>query len=250
MIVKSTNIEPLDLLIKKEGIKENIRDYYSAINNRLKILYSKEDFYIAEDETYQPWLSVMGNIPKDIEGKKLRDMLEPLVKNEKYIAVYTNNEKISKFFQEFDILTYHEDFFIACIKKIPYTDEKNIRLASESDLPYIEKTYKRSGHKQLLNRILQKQMWIMEENNHIQGYAGIHKDYSLGFEYVDPDSRRKGIAGKLQFFISNYMIKNNITPYVMVSVKNDIAKNFQIKSGSEFADKIFYFYAKGPYELE
>ncbi|MEI3162540.1 MAG: hypothetical protein V8S74_03905 [Lachnospirales bacterium] len=46
------------------------------------------------------------------------------------------------------------------------------------------------------------------------------------------------------------MLKNNMIPYIMVSVGNDIAKELQIKLGSKFAKKIFYFYAKGHYEFE
>ncbi len=47
-------IYPLNNLIQKEGIEEYIRDYYASINGYLKILYSTDDFYIAEDTTYQP----------------------------------------------------------------------------------------------------------------------------------------------------------------------------------------------------
>ena len=90
----------------------------------------------------------------------------------------------------------------------------------------------------------------MSDENNIKGYVGIHKDCSLGFEYVDPASRRQNVASRMQLFIAKYMLNNGMLPYVMVSVGNDIAKNFQKKLGSEFAEKLFYFYAKGPYELE
>ncbi len=48
------------------------------------------DFYIAEDFTYQPWLSVMGNLPQHITEKELLNLLKPYVENQKCIAVYTN----------------------------------------------------------------------------------------------------------------------------------------------------------------
>ena len=46
------------------------------------------------------------------------------------------------------------------------------------------------------------------------------------------------------------MRKNNRIPFFMVSLYNEVTLNFQKKLGSTFATKLFYFYAKGPYELE
>lgn len=93
-------------------------------------------------------------------------------------------------------------------------------------------------------------MWVLEAEHDKKGYAGIHKDGSLGFEYVAPQARRQGVASKLQAFLTNHMIENDLIPYGMVSVENDVAKHLQIKFGSQFAEKIFYFYAKGTYEYE
>lgn len=177
-----TGIKVLNDLIKDEGIVECIRDYYATVNNRLSIIYATEDFYIAEDNTFQPWLAVMGHLPQDMTERELRELLLPYVENEKFIAVYTNIELVSDIFSKCDILTYHED------------------------LPYIERTYIRSGHEQLLSR--------------------------------------------MQSFIANQMIKNNMIPYVMISRDNEIAKKLQAKHGSTFAEKLFCFYAKGKYELE
>lgn len=248
--LKSTNKKVLDDLIQKEGIAEYIRDYYSAINGHLKILYAQKDFYIAEDTTYQPWLSVMGHIPKDIEEQHFYSMLSDYIENDRYIAVYTNNKRVSCFLQKFDFFSYHEDFSVALLLKNQNFGEIGIRLATADDLPYIEKTYKRSGHNQLLNRITQQQMWVLEENGCIKGYAGIHKDCSLGFEYVSPNYRRQHVASRLQYFIANYMFEIDLIPYVMISIENGAAKNFQAKLNCDFANNLFYFYAKGAYEFE
>lgn len=245
-----TEIKPLNTLIKDEGIVEYIRDYYATINSRLSIIYETEDFYIAEDNTFQPWLSVMGNLPRNMTDQELCDLLLPYVENEKYIAVYTNIDRVSELFNKVDILTYHEDFIIGLVPGTSVVDENGIRLATIEDLPYIERTYIRSGHEQLLSRIDHKQMWILDDGKGIKAYAGIHKDGSLGFEYVAPDSRRQNLASRMQPFIANQMIKNNMIPYVMISKDNEIAKKLQTKQGSVFAEKLFYFYAKGKYELE
>ena len=79
---------------------------------------------------------------------------------------------------------------------------------------------------------------------------GVHKDSLLGFQYVDSNARRQNIATRLQTYIANQMIKNNRIPFFMVSLHNKVVLNFQKKLGSTFATKLFYFYAKGPYELE
>lgn len=96
-------IQPLNKLIKKYGTVEYIRDYYAAINGRLKMLYSKDEFYIAEDLTYQPWLSINGVIPNDMSDNFLIDMLTDYINNSKYIAVYTNIERIAEFFLKLSI---------------------------------------------------------------------------------------------------------------------------------------------------
>lgn len=44
---------------------------------------------------------------------------------------------------------------------------KHINLATKADLPYIEKTYRRSGHTQLKNRIDKNQMWVMKDDDGI-----------------------------------------------------------------------------------
>lgn len=241
---------PLNNLIEKYGIVEYIRDYYSAVNGYLHMLYTSDNFYIAEDLTYQPWLSIMGDIPENLSENKLYELLSEYILNDKYIAVYTNIEKVSSFLSTFKILTYHEDFLVACISKASSLDNSDIRLATVKDLPFIESTYTRSGHNQLLNRINAKQLWVCYTENEIKGYAGIHKDCSLGFEYVSPLFRRQNIATRLQNFVANEMLKSNMTPYVMISEGNIIGKNLQNKLNSDFAKNLFYFYAKGAYELE
>lgn len=41
------------------------------------MLYAVDDFYIAENLTYQPWLVVIGTIPYDLTEEKLKDLLLP-----------------------------------------------------------------------------------------------------------------------------------------------------------------------------
>ncbi len=247
---KPTNIGVLDELIKKDGIAEYIHDHNSALSGNLNILYSQKDFYIAEETTYQPWLSIIGHVPQNSDVQKLYSYLLEYIKKPEYIAAYTNIPQISEFLQKTGAFSYHEDFIVALLSDYKNADEKHIRLATENDLPYIENTYKRSGHAQLLSRIKQKQMWVLEEDNCVKGYAGIHKDNSLGFEYVDPAHRRQNVASRLQFYIAKNMTENGLTPYVMLSKDNTAAINLQTKLKCTFANELFYFYAKGAYEFE
>lgn len=175
-------------------------------------------------EYYEPWLSIMGCLPENWTEQECYNSWVRWIQDEKYIAVYTNIEQISDILQQFAVFTYHEDFWIAMIPKTKHLDKSGIRLATMEDLPYIESTYHRSGHKQLWNRIAQKQMWVLEAEQDRKGYAGIHKDGSLGFEYVASQARRQGVASRLQAFLANHMIENDLIPYVMVSVGNDVAK--------------------------
>lgn len=115
---------------------------------------------------------------------------------------------------QFAVFTYHEDFYIALVPKSPSVEKGGIRPATLKDLPFVEKTYPRSGHEQLLSRINQKQLWVMANGQEIKGCAGIHKDGSLGFEYVAPNARRQHIASKMQAFVANKMYQNNYLPYV------------------------------------
>lgn len=43
------------------------------------MLYAVDDFYIAENLTYQPWLAVMGTIPYDLTEEKLKNLLLPYI---------------------------------------------------------------------------------------------------------------------------------------------------------------------------
>lgn len=148
----------MNKLIEKEGILNYVNDYYVSVNGNFNMLYAVDDFYIAENLTYQPWLAVMGTIPSDLTEDKLRELLLPYMENEKYIAIYTNNKVISKLLAEFSIFTYYEDFINGQVNPKSNFDYSGIRLATKKDLPYIEKTYTRSGYNQLLNRINQKQV--------------------------------------------------------------------------------------------
>ena len=174
-------MQTLDRLIEKYGMVEYIRDYYAAINGRLKMIYTKDEFYVAEDLTYQPWLSINGVIPNDMSDSFLFDMLTDYINNNKYIAVYTNIDRVAKILETFEILTYHEDFLVGELTDVPNADSSDIRLATVDDLPFISDTYYRSGYEQLFNRIKAKQMWVATADNEIKGYVGIHKDGSLGY---------------------------------------------------------------------
>lgn len=148
----------MNKLIEKEGILNYINDYYVSVNGNFNMLYAVDDFYIAENLTYQPWLAVMGTIQSDLTEDKLRELLLPYIENEKYTAIYTNNKVISKLLAEFSIFTYYEDIINGQVNPKSNSDYSGIRLATENDLPYIEKTYTRSGYNLLLNRINQKQV--------------------------------------------------------------------------------------------
>lgn len=241
---------PLSDLIRKYGITEYIRDYYAALNGYLKIQYAEEDFYIAEDVTCQPWFTVMGIVPEKMTEERLRELLLPYIASDRYIAVCTNIEQVSGLLEKQEVFTYHENFWVASIGQAEKVDCEDIRLATVEDLPFIEKTYRRSGHQQLLNRIQAEEFWIAASGTEIKGYAGIHKDGSLGFEYVAEKYRRQHVGSRLQNFVADYMIKNNRLPYVMISEANSVGVNLQKKMGAHFADEMCYFYAKGPYELE
>ena len=56
-------------------------------------------------------------------------------------------------------------------------------------------------------------MWVLDDGKEIKAYARIHKDGSLGVEYVAPDLRRQNIAIRMQLFNADQIMKNNMIPY-------------------------------------
>ena len=50
-----------------------------SVNGNFNMLYAVDDFYIAENLTYQPWLAVMGTIPNYLTEEKLKDLLLPYI---------------------------------------------------------------------------------------------------------------------------------------------------------------------------
>lgn len=69
----------MNKLIEKEGILNCINDYYVSVNGNFNMLYAVDDFYIAENLTYQPWLAVMGTIPNYLTEEKLKNLLLPYI---------------------------------------------------------------------------------------------------------------------------------------------------------------------------
>ena len=128
-------------------------------------------------------------------------------------------KSLNKLIKDEGIVEYIHDYYAAVNSRLSVMGNISHNMTDQKlyDLSYIEKTYIRSGYEQLLSRINQKQMWVLDEANGIKAYAGIHKDGSLGFEFVAPDARRKNLASRMQSFIANQMIKNNMIPYVMIS---------------------------------
>lgn len=82
---------PLGELIARDGVVEYVRDRYLAANGYLHMPYTAEYVYIAEDGTYQPWLSVMGDRPAEVT----RDFLRGYLEDDRYIAVCTNSEAVA-----------------------------------------------------------------------------------------------------------------------------------------------------------
>lgn len=74
-------------LIEKEEILNYINDYYVSVNVNFNMLYAVDDFYIAENLTYQPCLAVMCTIPNYLTEEKLKDLLLPYIVDEKHIAI-------------------------------------------------------------------------------------------------------------------------------------------------------------------
>ena len=99
-----TEINVLNTLIKNEEIIEYIHDCYAAVNKRLSILYESGDFYIAEDNTFQPWLSIMGQIPHNMTDMELSDLLIS------YVMISRYNE-IAKKLQTKHEATFDKKFF-------------------------------------------------------------------------------------------------------------------------------------------
>ncbi len=99
-----TEINVLNTLIKNEEIIEYIHDYYAAVNKRLSILYESGVFYIAEDNTFQPWLSIMGQIPHNMTDMELSDLLIS------YVMISRYNE-IAKKLQTKHEATFAKKFF-------------------------------------------------------------------------------------------------------------------------------------------
>lgn len=69
----------MNKLIEKEGILNYVNDYYVSVNGNFNMLYAVDDFYIAENLTYQPWHAVMGTIPNYLTEEKLKDLLLPYI---------------------------------------------------------------------------------------------------------------------------------------------------------------------------
>jgi len=82
----------------------------------------------------------------------------------------------------------------------------------------------------VLGRISGGEMFCAKENGEVLGYIGSHDDNSIGFLFVYPEHRRKGVATELEAFMINRIMDKGIkVPFCRVNTGNEAAEGLQTK---------------------
>lgn len=151
-----------------------------------------------------------------------------------------------------DILAekYHKPFQFACYQAVYTKNEAieyklplntQIHLIESKDKETIYKNYQLMDHQYIDDKIANKHLWGLYEENQLAGFIGIHNEGTMGMLEVLPDYRRKGYGLLLESFLINEFLKRKMIPFCQVEENNQISLSLQRKLGLEISDTLTYW---------
>lgn len=97
---------------------------------------------------------------------------------------------------------------------------------------FIPESYWKNNFGAAKAAILEAEVYVFEENNHIKGFIGLQGDYIAGI-FVCKELQSQGIGGKLLAYVKN--TKNKLT--LGVYVLNEKAVKFYLSNGFKISSR-------------
>ena len=122
--------------------------------------------------------------------------------------------------------------------KAPKYKKSDIRVLDESFIDVILEHYKLVSDKEyIVDRVKNKMIFGIFENNELAGFIGIHSEGSIGMLEIFPQFRRKGYGYILEAFAIEQLLDKGYLPYCHVVEGNDASYKLQEKLGYKKATK-------------
>ncbi len=113
----------------------------------------------------------------------------------------------------------------------------------ENSLNFILSTYSEPINKEeIVNNNQTSKFIIAKYRGEIAGYVGVHENGEIGYLYVSPKFRKKGIATALINEMVARFEKNGESSFCLIETHNTNSINLHKKINSIFAKKVFWLY--------
>ncbi len=132
--------------------------------------------------------------------------------------------------------------YLACFtkKETISVKHKDIRVLEMDALSYVMEHYQDSKE-YVKKHLLEKALYGAYVNGKLIGFAGVHKDGSIGFLFVEETYRRMGIGASLEAYCVNRQRELGNTPYGYIVEGNEASLKLQEQLGLYLSqDKVWW----------
>ena len=120
----------------------------------------------------------------------------------------------------------------------PKYDKCDVRALDIQYLDVILEHYKLVSNKEyIVDRLNNKMIFGIFENNKIAGFIGVHGEGSIGMLEIFPEYRRKGYGYILEAYVIEQLLDKGYVPYCHVVEGNDASYKLQEKLGFKKSSK-------------
>lgn len=128
---------------------------------------------------------------------------------------------------------------------LPVRKQLDIRQLKPEHLDYVSARQEHNDRRYVKICIELGNLYGAFSDGQIVGFIGMHREGSIGLLYVDEEYRGQGIAGMLEAFMVNRMLKRGWTPYGHVVCGNEASQKLQEKLGFYKAGKTMWWLTGG-----
>ena len=170
--------------------------------------------------------------------------------DERYLIMTDSREETQRLIEtghyvEDDIVTVYmeyypdEDILLSDVQGVKFRD------LDESDIPFVKEHYDAPAAAQpgVIEGCIADGMIGAEGEEGLYGFIGIHKEGAIGFLYVLPEYRKRGIAMELEKRMIRKQLDRGLLPYCHVQAHNTASLNLQKKIGMVCYPDAFYWFA-------
>ena len=174
--------------------------------------------------------------------------------SEDYLIMVDNKEEMERLmstgmYQKDEIIVVYMAYYNQEKVMLNSNTEIQYRDLIASDATFIQQHYDSPGNAQSgwLEKCMSHGMVIAQDQEGLCGFVGLHQEGSIGFLYVLPSKRHRGIAMELEKRMIQKQLEKGRFPYVHVMEHNKASLSLQKKAGMVIDPNLFYWIAGNKY---